>query len=310
MRKIPVLLIFFFALLGSESVTAQKTSVVSELNTFLKKYPQAKPVLFLSHNRVIAGDSILFFAGMYDAKGAVFTRRQILNLELVDQQGKIVHRRNVLMADGTAESFLSIPESLRDGFYLLRAYTGFLRNYGEDSYSWNTIEVIRERLLQRNLTPPEISIHPEGGHLIAGVSNHLLLKYHGVPLGSALKIIGTVSGELGTAYVENSGISSVFIRPKAGEQVHVEYSPAIRSTELESNPDGAALFFREDQQTLRLSFTDKKNYRKETEVVLLGRGEARALSLVRDYSDSLIYRLPEEAVPDYYRVLVFASDRR
>ena len=310
MRKIPVLLIFFFALLGSESVTAQKTSVVSELNTFLKKYPQAKPVLFLSHNRVIAGDSILFFAGMYDAKGAVFTRRQILNLELVDQQGKIVHRRNVLMADGTAESFLSIPESLRDGFYLLRAYTGFLRNYGEDSYSWNTIEVIRERLLQRNLTPPEISIHPEGGHLIAGVSNHLLLKYHGVPLGSALKIIGTVSGELGTAYVENSGISSVFIRPKAGEQVHAEYSSTIRSTETDSKPEGVSLFFREDQQTLRLSFTGKKNYRKETEVVLFGRGEARALSLAGDYSDSLIYRLPQDAAPDYYRVLVFASDRK
>ncbi|MFZ9982226.1 MAG: hypothetical protein ACO3FI_09365 [Cyclobacteriaceae bacterium] len=310
MKNITALLIFFFILSGNESVKAQKTSVASELNGFFKKYPQTKPVIFLSHNRVIPGDSILFSAGMYDPKGAVFTRRQILNLELVDQQGKIVHRRNVLMADGTAESFLAIPESLREGFYLLRAYTGFLKNYGEDSYAWSTIEVIRERSLQRNLTPPEISIHPEGGQLIAGVTNHLILKYHGVPLGSALKIIGTVSGELGTAYVENSGISSVFIRPTAGEQVHAEYSPVIRSTETDSKPEGVTLFFRENQQILRLAFTGKKNYRKETEVVLFGKGEARALPIVSDYSDSLIYKLPPNLPPDYYRILVFNADRK
>lgn len=317
MRSAVKILILFFALSAAVNVMAQRNSVVPELNTFLRNYLQTKPVLFLSHSRVIPGDTILFHAGIYDQSGHIFPRRQILNLDLVDHTGKIVHRQNVLMADGTAESFLAIPESIREGFYLLRAYTEFLKNSGEDSYSWSTLEVIQDRSLQRNLTPPEISIYPEGGHLVGGVANHLVLKYHGLPLGAAIKITGSVSGVLGSAYAETSGISSVFIRPNAGEAVHASYSAEIKSSELNVQSNGVALYFREDRQTLRLSFPAGKISWKETEVVLTGgkailsgRGEARGLRLLSDHPDSLLYKLPEEMASDYYRLLVFSSDKK
>ena len=309
MARILFLLVVWF-LAAVNTAEAQKRALVSELNAFIKKYPRTKTVLFLSQTKATPGDTIRFHASVFDQSGSEYTQRQILNLELADHNGRIVHRQNVLMASGSADSYLSIPAGLSEGFYLIRAFTNRMRNFGEDSFTWQTIEVVRDRSLQRSVSPPFISIHPEGGLLIGGVMNHLAVSYHGVPLGGVIKIIGSVSGELGIAFAASSGISSLMVRPKAGESIHAAHASDIKSAAIISNTGGVALFLREKQGNLRLNFLPRSFSAKDLNVVLLGRGEAKELQLRKDYADSLIYELPSGALNGYYQILIFSQDRK
>ena len=312
MKRIIGFALFIFLIVVSNQVAGQKRSIATELNGFLKKYPRTKVALFISQTKVTPGDTIWFHAQVFEPSGTPFTQRQILNLELVDQNGRIVHRQNALMADGSANSYLSIPAAVQEGFYLIRAFTNLMRNFGEESFSWQTIEVVRERSLQRLLPASEISLHPEGGHLTGGVMNHLVVLYHGLPLGSPVKIIGSVSGVLSTLYVVPSGISSVMINPRPGETIHAVYSAdiTIKSVERKAEVGGIALFLREGPGNIRLSFPAKNYSAKDLQVILLGRGEAREFLLRRDYSDSLIYDLPMNVSSGYYQILVFSQDKK
>lgn len=298
---------FFFA---ASSAEAQKRSIVSELGTFIKKYPRIKVILFLSQTKATPGDTVRLHAKVLDPSGKEFTQRQILNIELADFNGKIVHRQNVLMATGSSASYLALPATLSEGFYLIRAYTNRMRNFGEDSFSWQTIEVVRERSLQRSISAPFISIHPEGGYLIGDVNNHLIVTYHGIPLGASIRITGSASGELGVVFAAPSGISSTMIHPKAGEVIYAITSLEIKSSELTAVSSGVAMLLREKRSDLRLAFPARTFSGKDLDVILLGRGEARELQLRKDYGDSLIYDLPLNPTNGCYQILVFSQDRR
>lgn len=305
-----ILLPIIWLLVTAYSAEAQKRSIVSDLNTFLKKYPRTKVNLFVSQTKATPGDTIRLHAQVYDQSGSAFTQRQVLNIELADHNGRIVHRQNILMAAGSADSYLALPASLSEGFYLLRAYTNRMRNFGEDSFTWQSIEVVRERSLQRAASAPFISIHPEGGHLIGEVKNHVAVTYHGVPLGGSIRIIGSVSGELGVVFATASGISSLMIIPKADEVIYATNADELKSKAIKAASTGVAMLLREKQLNLRLTFPSRNFSNRDLDVILLGRGEARELQLRKDYADSLIYDFPANPANGYYQILVFSQDRR
>lgn len=296
---------FLFNITGD----AQKRMVETELNNFFKKYPRSKVVLFLSQNKVIPGDTILFQAGVYNQSGDLIPQRQILQLELIDQKGLIVHRQNVLMATGEVDSYVTIPSSLGEGFYLLRAFTNTMRNQGDLSFAQYLLEVVRERTLQPSPQSSYISLFPEGGQLIGNTDNHLIVRYNGVSLGAPIQIIGSTSGKLGTVFAESSSISSLMVRPKLGEKVHAEHSSGLKSDLTAVTQEGVAVLLREKQGDVRISFPAKSFSWKDLNVMLLGRGQARELLLRSDASDSLVYELPDAPGNGYYQLIVLSNKR-
>ncbi|MFZ9503456.1 MAG: hypothetical protein ACO263_02695 [Cyclobacteriaceae bacterium] len=294
----------------SSQAWAQKRSVANEVTAFQNKHPRTRLVLFLSQDKVTPGDTIRFHAAVYEPSGKIFAQRQILNLELADQAGRIIHRQNALLATGQTDSYLVIPVNIPEGFFLLRAFTNWMRNFGEETFFFHTLEVVRERSLQPPPAVPFISIHPEGGNLIAEALNHLVIRYQALPLGSPIKIIGSRSGELGIVYAVASGISTLSIKPKEGEDLEAQTSAGLKSLSLAAKSDGVSVYLREREGMVRIAFPPKRFSSKDLHALLLGKGEARELFAVSEYTDSIYYQLPQRRDHGYYQILILDAARK
>lgn len=191
----------------SESGPAQKISYYTGFTAPQKVY------LHLNKNNYKAGDAIWFQAYLFDGVSHLpDTTTTNLYVDLANGRGEIMEKRILRVTGGQAEGDINLSRELPDGNYKIRAYTDWMRNFDEeffytgylyinnDNYA-NFIprsEVRSNRRFNRNLeslgSEEKIVFFPEGGQMVAGVSNRVAFKaFDG--MGRGIDVAGEVLGE-------------------------------------------------------------------------------------------------------------------
>lgn len=308
-----------FLLLSILTVTTawgQTPNVVEKVSDVLARVPRLRIALVLGQDRMLPGDTSALIVAVYDAAGKIFTRRQVLELELVNASGSVVHRQHVLVASGTADTYLAVPSSLPAGAYMLRAYTEFMKNYGEHTFFRKEIEVLSDRLQRRAPVQTEISVHAEGGNLIAGVSNRLILKYKSVPLGSPLEVSGNISGAVVRAFATAGGVSEVTVKPMAGELFTVRIPAIAASPEATIRASGGEfvalrLDNRSEERRLVAYIPPAAGLNKRQLVALaVGNGLVIRLQRTGGNADSVRFAVPAALQDGIYQAIIFDDDAR
>lgn len=114
--------------------------ILTQLQKHSTEYPQEKVHLHFDKPYYTAGDSIWF-------KGYVITAEQnklsdlskILYVELIDEQDSIVQSLRLPLALGLASGTFSLPDTLQEGNYRVRAYTQWMRNFSEEYFFDKTV---------------------------------------------------------------------------------------------------------------------------------------------------------------------------
>lgn len=106
-------------------------------------------------------------------------------VELINSDGKAMAMRILLAEDGYAAGDMNLHAELPEGNYILRAYTDWMRNFGEEYYYAKNmyinnpgyenmiprIDVLKNRLfnwkIDRMRSDYQIAFFPEGGNLLA-----------------------------------------------------------------------------------------------------------------------------------------------
>ena len=126
-------------------------------------------------------DNLVFFKG-YLITGVQQNRyspSNVLNVELLDVTGAVIKRQFHRIADGMVVGNLELPKNTKPGKYYVRAYTRWMQNYGEDLYAKRQIwigESLGETADIGNKS--DILIFPEGGTLLSGHENRVVVKMH------------------------------------------------------------------------------------------------------------------------------------
>ncbi len=110
-------------------------TVASLLENWTVNYPQEKVYLHLDKPYYAAGDSIWFKA--YLTAGPLHQLSAIsgvLQVELINEQNEVQHTLNLPVADGITWGDIALPGNLPAGTYRLRAYTNWMRNFGNDYF--------------------------------------------------------------------------------------------------------------------------------------------------------------------------------
>ena len=148
--------------------------------------------------------------------------------DLIDKQGNSVVDQVVALDNGASAGAIQIPEELEPGNYLLRAFTDFQIEIGEEAFFYKKLKISKlesfvESTKQAVLTMPEeiyMDFLPEGGMLLEGQKNTLALKVtdafgKGVPLeGEILDSQGSAVAVFKTSY---KGMGSFDFIPVKGE---------------------------------------------------------------------------------------------
>ena len=303
-----------FLLLTQASTAQELRHAADRLPDVFAKAPRLRVDLFIIQERVVPGDTVPIHATVFDAGGKPFTRRQILHLDLADNLGRIVHRQHVLMADGTADSYLAVPMTLSPGGYLLRAYTDFMRNYGEGTFFHKEFEVVTDRAFRRPTAEPLMALYAEGGKAVGGVPNRIIVRYQGLPLGSEIALSGTRSGRLATLYVLPSGVGAVTVVPGMDESIEARHIQIQEPVVLKlSNESGVSMrsHVTASEPRIILHLPRSKDVRRQQlALVLVGPGTVTRLTRSAGSSDSVRFNIPEKLPPGLYQAVAMDDDGR
>lgn len=137
-----VLGILTCSLLGFIPGISSMQALVESLENYNNKYVQEKVYLHTDKPYYASGDDIWFKAYVLNAKNLSFSpQSNLLYAELLDQKNQVRKRIRIPLTVGTGWGNFSLPDTLREGNYRIRAYTNWMRNFDPDYYYDHTFKV-------------------------------------------------------------------------------------------------------------------------------------------------------------------------
>jgi hypothetical protein len=316
-------LAILFVVLCIASSHAQNliSDLTRQLNDDQKKYVQLKPFFVFNQNKYSPGDTIYYKVYFLTNELRPVGGPAVLRLSLFNKEGNEVVKQNISIKDGTGFNQMIVPDSIATGFYQFVAYNGWMRNFDPSLFFKKEILIVKQKEIKKvNAdSTPLISFYPEGGKLVDGVSNRVILKTQGLKEGSTGTIMeknGSGDGIPVTNFtVQEKGLTPVIFIPNAEKEYVAELNghrfnfPSVEKNGISilaqptatSNPIRILIATAENSSLLRKELTlvvlmNRKIYYSAT-VSLSARGFGQVM-------------LPQEDLPPGVAQIVIFDNRK
>ena len=205
---------------------------------------QEKVYLHLDRPVYGTGETIWFSAYVVDASAhRLDSLNQVLHVDLLSPERQVVARRTLRLQGGRASGDLDIADTLAAGTYVLRAYTNWMRNAGDEFvYSrrlsvWPASPIGPQepsapaapttafaRARATAAARPDMQFMPEGGYLVEGLPAVVACKATDAS-GRALDVRGQVLNERNAVVVpafssRHAGMGRFAFVPGTGQRYH------------------------------------------------------------------------------------------
>lgn len=222
-------------------------TVVKKLHEFHSRSSQEKLYMQFDKPFYAAGDSIWFKAYLVEASlHSLDSQSRVMYVELVNG-GNTILQRKILYTNGISFGDFALPDTLQEGKYLIRAYTNYMRNAGEDFFFKKEISVLNPapafasqvKPVMENPDSIDLQFFPEGGELVMfGKFNRVAFKAAGQNGRGAFvegEILDDQQKKVASFKTEHDGMGLVWINPEPGRTYHakiVKPNPTDRSYSL------------------------------------------------------------------------------
>ncbi len=125
----------------------------------------------------LSGENIRFRASLLEKdtyKPSVLSKN--IRIELIDPEGQPMARRNIELAGSLTSGNILIPADVETGWYRLRAYTNWMRNFSVSGFSVLDVKIVNPVDLKpvsenEQTTSIRVNLYPAGGYLVPGYAN-------------------------------------------------------------------------------------------------------------------------------------------
>jgi len=259
---------FFLAFIFYASVLfAQESPVknmISVFTDYAANHPVEKIYLHLDKPYYAAGETMYFRAYLTNMDlNQENVSSNIIYVELSDAKKNLIKRSLLYSEQLEFAGQIQISDSLPSAEYHLRAYTNWMRNAGEDYFYHRNIYIGNASKQKQVIASPQpfdyqISFFPEGGQLLAGLSNKVAFKALGND-GFGTNVSGSLTDENGKELLRfnsiHSGMGSFNFTPEKGKtyKVSVQSNGIAKEYSLPAATEGLALSARQDEQSVYLT---------------------------------------------------------
>jgi hypothetical protein len=198
--------------------------IIASFQRYLAELPEEKIYLHQDRETYASGETIWFKA--YLTQGPFHlpsTLSSTVYVELIDTQNQLIQKEIIYSPGGFGSGQIQLPDSLPSGTYLLRAYTQWMKNFGEEYFYQRHIKVLSEfsppSTLPAQQSSLDLQFFPEGGNLVQGILSKVAVKVLGENgLGKRLKgIIFAGNQEVGTFESNDLGMGVFALLPQKGK---------------------------------------------------------------------------------------------
>ncbi|KQN38951.1 hypothetical protein ASE92_05920 [Pedobacter sp. Leaf41] len=295
-----------------------------------------KVYLQTDRNYFSTGEDVWFSAYLVNGKSTSLTSSSAnLYVELVSPQSAILDKKTILLSKGLGSGDFKLPDSIATGWYNIRAYTNWMRNFGDEFVFQKSIYITNN--LKENATyatrnankkpvgiaesgdKKTITFFPEGGALVEGVNSLVAFKTND-DLGNGLKASGSiVSGKGDTVASFQStavGMGLFTFTPKINETylAVVVFGNEKFSTPLpEILKKGLSLHVTADSLYLKASITANEMMFSEIagktlSVVIKHAGDKIYTGAVKMAKQSISVSIPTKGFPAGIAVITLVDD--
>lgn len=220
------ILLFLILLIFTQPSFSQDGDLISSYENYSDL---AREVAYIHLNKTtyIKGESIGFNAYVLDKSSKVLSGETVnLYCTLSDSKGKIIKKKLILITEGVGRGHFEVDSLFTTGDYTFKAYTKWMKNFDEQNYYIEKINVIDASVTSELKTSVAVEVDaqflPEGGHLVSGVQNTVgVIIKDGRNLGISRvrgNIVKKGDETVITSFQVNSyGIGRFNITPQEGE---------------------------------------------------------------------------------------------
>ncbi|MBU6119291.1 MG2 domain-containing protein [Hymenobacter siberiensis] len=228
--------------------------IARQLAEYYAAARQEKVYLHLDRPVYGTGETIWFSAYVVDASAhRLDSLSQVLHVDLVSPEHRVVARRTLRLQGGRASGDLAITDTLAAGTYVLRAYTNWMRNAGDEFvYSrrlsvWPASPIGPQeprpvavpttafaRARAAAAARPDVQFLPEGGYLVEGLPAVVACKATD-PNGRGLDVRGQILNDKNGVVVpsfssRHAGMGRFAFLPGSGQRYHAHFTMPDGST--------------------------------------------------------------------------------
>ncbi len=268
-------------------ISYQNISIDDSLKIIEKVY------LHVDRDRYYPGDDIWFKAYLIDATDRLLSSHSInLHVELISPDLKIIDSRVIKLDNGLGNGDFHLSEKLQSGRYRLRAYTNYMRNFGDELFFNKDFAVINSSNAIKAFSDSgnyiinkmDIRFFPEGGSLVDNVTSVVAFKAED-DHGYSHDVSGEIYSSTGEKVTEfkntHNGMGKFMLNPGAG----LRYYAVIR------NRNGDMTRY-EIPQSFPLGVVLSVSKNRACKMLLTFKTNPATLPLVLDYDLSLTVSAP------------------
>lgn len=221
------------------------------ISEYDSKCTQEKVYLHLDNNAYFMSEKIYFKAYVVRASTLRLTdMSKVLYVELLDDDGNLVLRKNYEISEGQASGSLPLDGLMRSGFYEVRAFTRAMLNWDGDYCFSRLVPVYEPGDKPGAYTPPfmeekeyspdvpkprkepdalrrdsvhgggmYVEFYPEGGALVEGLEQQVAFRVtdrKGLPADATCRLYGEDGSLILTSAAEHEGMGSFTLPPMSG----------------------------------------------------------------------------------------------
>ncbi len=302
---------------------APGSDIPQKLHAYYDKYPQQKVYVHLDKQTYQAGEILWFKVYFLDAVTHVpSSYSNTLIVDFVNSFGHTIMTRLIKIKDGYAHGEFSILDTIPTGLYELRAYTNWMRNFGDDFFFHCQINVLNpefsenlyrdaklankklKRQSVRKSGKTDFQFFPEGGWLINGIESRVAFKAIN-DLGLGVDVHGEVFNKKGTSITEfrtdYQGMGDFTFKPEPNEKYYaIIYLDNDRKEKITfPEPLSAGYTLSTDNRSNEEIIIKIRSTFNDPEVVIIGhtRGQIHYSNTLRLKSGQAEIKIPTNLFP-------------
>ncbi len=223
--------LFLTLFLSVNSAVGQQKVAPGTAPTSMKLFFE-KVYLHTDRSYYSGGEDLWFSAYLVNGKSTNLTSSSSnLYVELISPKIEVIGRKIIRLDDGIGKGDFQLQDSLPSGWYKLRAYTNWMRNFDDDFLFQKDIyisSVIAEQVRKVDIVQNRmLNFFPEGGSLIEGLGSIVAFKAEDQS-GNGLSVVGKIVSSKGDTVASfqstNAGMGIIATFPKVlkeGMVMHV-----------------------------------------------------------------------------------------
>lgn len=187
--------------------------------------PVEKVYLHTDKNIYFNGENIWFSSyNTLGTKHHYSLASKVLHVDLINPKGEIVLSKKIGLHQGRGSGSLSLPKNTEQGYYQIRAYTNWMRNFDVSHFFTQRIKIINNRVKKsfrtQKSTKIDLQFFPEGGQLVSSLKARIAFKAVGTDgLGIDVKgkIVDSNNKTITTFKSREHGAGIITLKPSINE---------------------------------------------------------------------------------------------